>query len=268
MSSIPLTQTSSPPWPALWTEPRPPGPMLQTVFRLQKEIQKISNPDSLNRMMTSFLQAQGVTLGTYHHLLPFLGAAPFQVSVPGSQFGFPSDYTDVYVRNRWWERDPLLKMVRTRTKPFLFSEVLNESGLTPAEQEIVRFAVAANLGDGYCYPLFGPNGRNGYMGLGAFPIGLAWPDEKVILFGWAAQTTHLRVCEIVEATAPMRPELSARELEILNLIARGKSNAAMAEALGISSYTVDTYLRRLFEKLCVTDRTSAAIRGLVLGLLN
>jgi DNA-binding CsgD family transcriptional regulator len=61
--------------------------------------------------------------------------------------------------------------------------------------------------------------------------------------------------------------LSARELEILRWVAQGKSNVVIADILQISSGTVDTYLRRVFEKLNVADRTSAAVKGVGLGLI-
>ena len=53
--------------------------------------------------------------------------------------------------------------------------------------------------------------------------------------------------------------LSAREREILDLIARGDHNKEIALALGISDKTVRVHCSRLFLRLGVTDRTQAAV---------
>ena len=64
-----------------------------------------------------------------------------------------------------------------------------------------------------------------------------------------------------------RVQLTPRELATLRLMADGKSNKEIANALGISDRTVKTHLGHLFEKLNVTSRTEAVKvatrRGLV-----
>lgn len=64
-----------------------------------------------------------------------------------------------------------------------------------------------------------------------------------------------------------RVQLTPRELSTLRLMADGKSNKEIANALGISERTVKTHLGHLFEKLGVTSRTEAVKvatrRGLV-----
>jgi DNA-binding NarL/FixJ family response regulator len=64
-----------------------------------------------------------------------------------------------------------------------------------------------------------------------------------------------------------RVQLTPRELATLRLMADGKSNKEIANALGISERTVKTHLGHLFEKLGVTSRTEAvkvaSRRGLV-----
>lgn len=63
-------------------------------------------------------------------------------------------------------------------------------------------------------------------------------------------------------------DLSRRENEVLTWIARGKSSADVATILGISISSVDTYTRRIFEKMGVNDRVSAAVSGVVEGLIK
>ncbi|MET7393289.1 response regulator transcription factor [Dactylosporangium sp. NPDC005572] len=63
------------------------------------------------------------------------------------------------------------------------------------------------------------------------------------------------------------PALSARELEVLRLVATGRTNADIGRALHISEATVKTHLLRTFTKLDVSDRTAAVTTAMSLGLL-
>jgi DNA-binding CsgD family transcriptional regulator len=61
--------------------------------------------------------------------------------------------------------------------------------------------------------------------------------------------------------------ITARELEILTLIARGFSNREIATQLFVSENTVKTHCSRAFDKLGAARRTQAVQRGKELGLL-
>jgi NarL family two-component system response regulator LiaR len=77
------------------------------------------------------------------------------------------------------------------------------------------------------------------------------------------------------AQAPFAPNtahqqtlgITARELEILTLIARGFSNREIATQLFVSENTVKTHCARAFDKLGAARRTQAVQRGKELGLL-
>jgi DNA-binding NarL/FixJ family response regulator len=62
------------------------------------------------------------------------------------------------------------------------------------------------------------------------------------------------------------PELTAREREVLDLIAQGKNNAAIAERLTVSQKTVRNHVSNIFNKLQVADRAEAIIRARDAGL--
>ena len=57
--------------------------------------------------------------------------------------------------------------------------------------------------------------------------------------------------------APAGENLSAREIEVLQLVAKGNSNREIGKALHISTATVKTHLIHIFDKLGVDDRTAA-----------
>jgi DNA-binding NarL/FixJ family response regulator len=62
--------------------------------------------------------------------------------------------------------------------------------------------------------------------------------------------------------------LSTREIEVLQGMARGQANKAIAAEMGVSAETVKTFVTRILEKLGVQDRTRAVIEALDRGLLS
>jgi LuxR family maltose regulon positive regulatory protein len=66
---------------------------------------------------------------------------------------------------------------------------------------------------------------------------------------------------------PLIEPLSQRELEILQLVARGLSNRQISERLFLALSTVKGHNRILFDKLQVQSRTEAIVRARELGLL-
>ncbi|MEM9925653.1 MAG: response regulator transcription factor [Cyanobacteria bacterium P01_D01_bin.50] len=70
--------------------------------------------------------------------------------------------------------------------------------------------------------------------------------------------------EKVIETYPLTP----RELEVLGLIVEGCDNAEIAKRLYLTVGTVKTHVRGILSKLCVSDRTQAAVRALRSGIVS
>lgn len=64
------------------------------------------------------------------------------------------------------------------------------------------------------------------------------------------------------------PELTDRELEVLQLVAQGMSNLEISTALGITEGTVKSNMNRILSKLGVKDRTQATIIALKRGIAS
>lgn len=62
--------------------------------------------------------------------------------------------------------------------------------------------------------------------------------------------------------------LTERELEILQIIAKGLSNNEAAKVLGLSKATIRTHLEHIYEKLDVTNRVEAVTEGIRQGIIN
>lgn len=69
-------------------------------------------------------------------------------------------------------------------------------------------------------------------------------------------------------TGPTAAALTARELEVLSLIAEGLTNKGIAQRLGLSPRTIKTHVQNILGKLDVPDRTAAVARAFRLGLIR
>jgi DNA-binding NarL/FixJ family response regulator len=66
----------------------------------------------------------------------------------------------------------------------------------------------------------------------------------------------------------MRAELTARELEILRVLAKGLTNKQIGKVLGISQNTVKNHVNSVIEKLEVSDRTEASTTAIQRGIIS
>lgn len=66
----------------------------------------------------------------------------------------------------------------------------------------------------------------------------------------------------------IRPSLTPRELDVLRLVSRGRTNKEMASAMFISEETVKTHMKSLFQKLGVHDRAEAVSVSLQRGIIR
>jgi DNA-binding NarL/FixJ family response regulator len=70
-------------------------------------------------------------------------------------------------------------------------------------------------------------------------------------------------------TAQMpRPDLSAREVQVLELIVRGLANKQIAYSLNIAEHTVKNHVKNILSKLGVQDRTQAATAAIQRGIVH
>ena len=89
----------------------------------------------------------------------------------------------------------------------------------------------------------------------------------------APEITRRLIDRFVSGVHPSRPpselaELTARELEVLKLLARGRTNAAIANELYLSEGTVKTHVARVLRKLDLHDRTQAVVYAYEHGIVH
>lgn len=156
-----------------------------------------------------------------------------------------------------------------RGTPVILSEELPlfRSVAPEMTDQIMSGANQLGVFDQYMIPVYGPFKINGVISFG-FSENIDKNDFDKLrkMEGLAVAHHYQMVRHFGEKRSDI--DLSRRENEVLTWIARGKSSSDIATILGISSSSVDTYTRRIFEKMGVHDRVSAAISGIVEGLIK
>jgi LuxR family maltose regulon positive regulatory protein len=135
-------------------------------------------------------------------------------------------------------------------------------------KEILSSALTVAAARGYVMPLIqgGPPVRSLLEAALKYPLppeAQAFVREQVL--------PRMPDQEAMSATRPASGEewdLTERELEVLALLARGRTNAAMARELFVSVNTVKTHLKNIFAKLDVRTRTEAVEVARRLGLIG
>jgi DNA-binding CsgD family transcriptional regulator len=182
-----------------------------------------------------------------------------------TNWGLPWMWEKQY-RERLHQADPLPDLAVERPEPIVWPDDLAGVTFSAKQQRYLEFAAQHGLGRGVGVACFGPNGRSGFLGAilpadGPRPEGMNLRRIQTV-----GQTAFRVYCNIVQHSQDL-PALSNRELEVLYWIGRGKSNSVIAEILAISPSSVDVYVRRIFAKLGVTDRTTASVKAITQGLL-
>jgi two-component system NarL family response regulator len=81
--------------------------------------------------------------------------------------------------------------------------------------------------------------------------------------------TYLPAAVAASLAAQMpRPDLSAREVQVLELIVQGLANKQIAYSLGIAEHTVKNHVKSILSKLSVQDRTQAATAAIQRGIIH
>ncbi|MEM6439602.1 MAG: LuxR family transcriptional regulator [Pseudomonadota bacterium] len=228
-----------------------------------RDVDAAQDSRALWKSARRFFASQGVRRLSYHHHVGSPGDPDGGVFAEG----FPVGWVEAYTSEKLHRVDPIPHIALKTFEPFHWMDAGDLRPLSEAEVGYMQRLEKARLGDGLAIQVFGPGGRNGYCGLGFGEGRRDLADDQVRMLQAACQLGHLRYCRLAPVDPPDASGLSGREREVLLWLSRGKSNGVIAEILGCSPHTVDTHVRRIFGKLGVRDRITAAVRAVGSGLV-
>ena len=236
------------------------------VPRFEKAIGDATTNKAVWAAVAGHFHGSAVNRVSYLHLPP-LGAVD-ETRPRMYTEGFPDWLVARYFDEGLFRSNPAIKLAANQMQPIYWDELAQHEPRNEREREFLEQFKAVQLGSGVAIHAFGPSGRNGQFGLG-FRDGVRRLEPEALSDAqWICQLAHLRYCALLTPTLGTPIDLSDRESEVLAWVARGKSNVTIGEILGISTHTVNAHMRRIYLKLGVFDRVTAAVRGIGNGLIH
>lgn len=186
-------------------------------------------------------------------------------------FGFPMEYLQAIRTPDGGITSPVMQNWIQSGKPQLYSEAQINAGLPEAWRErFQRF----NLGNLASHGLIDRRRRQmSYFNFCSMPFELT--PHHAFLLEILIPPLHAALLQIIEEAPPLgiepnacAPELTDRELELLNQLATGHDQFEIADIMGISEHTVRNHVRNLYFKLGVNKVTQALEKAKRLHLLK
>jgi LuxR family transcriptional regulator/LuxR family quorum-sensing system transcriptional regulator CciR len=235
------------------------GVFIETCLAVEDEA-------SLFRELSGFAANLGAELASYHVIVENLKHLNLEQGF--HYHTFPQAWVDRYTQRNYFEIDPIIAACMTVREPFHWYDVGAIVKLSPEQRAYLDDMRAYGLIDGLAVPVYSNVGTAAYFGIGSMKRALALnpAEEREVMF--ACHQVHNRFLELRGGGSSPSNALSKRETEVLQWVARGRTNAEIARDLDISEHTVDTLLKRSFLKLAVTDRVSAVLKAVGLGAIK
>jgi len=179
---------------------------------------------------------------------------------------YPVEWRDRYTKQNYLAVDPTVQHGLRSLLPVVWTDELFANA-----RDFWEDARAFDLRFGWCQPCRDAQGVLGMLTVARSheELSPAEMQDKSIRLAWLAQITHIAMARIV--VKKLVPEASVRlsnkETAVIRWTAEGKSAAEIAEIMGLSIRTVTFHIGNVVKKLNAANKTAAAVRAAVLGLI-
>ena len=193
---------------------------------------------------------------------------PLPISAPKTEMfnNYPGIWQKCYQAQNYLAVDPTVVRGSKSTMPFVWTDELFVSA-----QNLWEDAKAHGLEYGWAQSCRDVQGISGMLTLSRSHEDLSGSElqAKTAEMIWLVQMAHFGMSRCL--TPSMLPEadvtLSKREIQVLRWTAEGKTSGEVADILRIAERTVNFHITNAVTKLNASNKTAAAIRASVLGLL-
>lgn len=243
-----------------------PDPPMRLQDHLD-HLRRAANRDALQRAFDGALQC----FGFRYFQFALLNAHP---QLRAGEKGvvmctYPASWTQHYDRQGYTHIDPAHQAATALHAPFTWASLGLNPTLSDTQRRVLDDAGRAGLLHGVNVPLHGPAGACATVGMATTSPDFHLDERVLTQLHMLCLGLYNRFWSIElrrdTSAGPMR--LSAREHDVLLLLARGHTKADISRALYISVHTVDHHVRNVLKKLNARNATSAVYHATSQGLI-
>ncbi|GAB4152783.1 MAG: LuxR family transcriptional regulator [Sphingomonadales bacterium] len=231
-------------------------------LELQGYLSKIAESETLD-ILREHVSRLLNTLGFNHFACVSHVDRAFRPDGAADLHNYPKPWEAHFTENHLEKIDPVQRYARRTILPFHWNDHKFLQTMKREQLLILQEATAFGLANGYTVPLHGP---------GQYSASFSVSPGKNKIAPSAFQAVHLIAPFVYEKARrlakPQKPkginskQLSPRELQCLELAARGKSDWVISELLSLSENTVHSYFESAKKRLGVATRTQAIVRAM------
>jgi LuxR family transcriptional regulator, quorum-sensing system regulator SolR len=179
---------------------------------------------------------------------------------------YPTEWRDRYARKNFLAVDPTVQHGLRSPLPVVWSDEFFAQS-----PEFWEEARAHDLRYGWAQPCRDAQGVLGMLTVARSHDELDADEmqDKSIRLSWLTQITHIAMTRIVvkKLVPEASVKLSNKEIDVVRWTAEGKNAAEIGEIMNLSARTVTFHINNVVKKLNAANKTAAAVRAAMLGLL-
>lgn len=183
---------------------------------------------------------------------------------------YPEGWVRYYSEAKQYTLDPVLRRAQRNRRAFFWDTAFRMESLTASQKRLMAEASGYGISRGYTVPL-----QVSWLPGALRASCTVLPDtarvEPRSYFAVRVISTYLYATLSRRSSGSREVdcvELPARERECLALAALGKSDWEIGQILGLSQFTVHTYIERAKQRLAVTTRTQAVVLAFMSGQIS
>jgi len=227
-----------------------------------QHIEKIESSKSLNELQNILKHSLGFQSYVIQILHAHTGSQ--QKNYVALSNAMPQVLLDFLHTNCSREAGPIGKLMLEKGQPLWFSDIIQKPDLIAAAHKKNAQGLFKLTGDG----IFVPSYYKNHWSVTLITFGKSKNTCSSLLL-WQTETlyhqVHIRYRNLRDQFKN-KVNLTNRETDVIDLLTLGKTNSEIALILDIKPSTVSTYVKNIYLKLGVTNRVTASLRAMFLGL--
>jgi DNA-binding CsgD family transcriptional regulator len=179
----------------------------------------------------------------------------------------PDGYSHSYISNHWDKIDPIVHHIHSARRPFMWSDACAKMNLSGRQKAFLEDCRDLGVHSGITIPLHGPGSEVDLISLSLRDEKRVEPGRIPLLHALTVQYRS-RLGELQGDPAEAVKPLTLKEMECLRWCKEGKTNWEIGEIMSISEKTVEFHLSNTIKKLDVSNRITAVVKGIQLGIIS